>query len=116
MKLNPSSLSATDPSVEAPKTFDRPDPKSFTRNGKIAALPRGTRESLNRRLRAGYSGPEILAWLRDDEPTQIVLSREFGARQINLVNLSEWRHGGYREWEVQQLAYENIAQQNSIWP
>ena len=34
-----------------------------TRNGKIARLPRGVRQELNRRLHEGEQGKRLVAWL-----------------------------------------------------
>jgi hypothetical protein len=33
-----------------------------------------------------------------------VLANEFGGHEINDENLSQWRRGGYRDWEMQQAA------------
>ena len=70
-----------------------------TRNGKIARLPRSIREQLNRQLQDGEPGTRLVEWLNAMPGVQSVLAAEFGGRPINEQNLSEWRLGGYREWE-----------------
>jgi len=79
-----------------------PDPISANRNGKIAKLCRPTREELNQRLQEGQSGPEILAWLNADDHVREVMDEHFEGKPINLQNLSEWRQGGYKEWQNMQ--------------
>lgn len=80
----------------------------MTRNGKIARLPRYLRENLNRRLDDGEPGPKVLAWLNECPDVRVVLEREFGGRMINEQNLSEWRQGGFREWQRQQQACDHV--------
>ncbi len=71
----------------------------MTRTGKIARLPVRVREQLNRRLQDGESGPRLVEWLNALPEVQTVLAAEFGGRAISEQNLSEWRQGGYRDWE-----------------
>jgi hypothetical protein len=76
-----------------------------TRRGKIARLPKAVRDELNRRLCDGESGTKLLAWLNTEPEVQRVVTEEFGGRPVQSVNLSAWRHGGYREWlQLQQAA------------
>jgi hypothetical protein len=70
----------------------------MTRNGKIARLPYGIREELNRRLRDGQFGPAVLKWLNELPECKKVLADEFDGKPITKQNLSEWRRGGYEEW------------------
>ncbi len=66
-----------------------------TRKGKIARLPHCIREQLNQRLQDGH----------------------FENNPINAVNLTEWRQGGFREWQQQQLALrlvENLDDENAL--
>jgi hypothetical protein len=70
----------------------------MSRNGKIARLPYGVREVLNRRLRDGKSGTALLKWLNEDPECTEVLDEEFDGRPFTKQNLSEWRQGGYKEW------------------
>lgn len=80
----------------------------MTRNGKIARLPRYLREQLNRRLDDGEAGPSLLAWLNDRPDVKAILERDFGGRAINEQNLSDWRQGGFRDWERQQQACDHV--------
>jgi hypothetical protein len=74
------------------------------RIGKIARLPEQIREQLNRRLQDGENGQHILAWLNSSQEVKAVLAREFEDAEINDVNLTAWRQGGFREWVAQQAA------------
>ena len=71
----------------------------MSRHGKIARLPRGIREELNRRLHAGQEGDPLLAWLNPLPEVQTLLKEEFAGVPISKQNLSEWRKGGFVEWE-----------------
>jgi hypothetical protein len=76
----------------------------MTRNGKIARLPRTIRDELNHRLQDGEQGKNLVPWLNALPEAQAVLAREFGGRNISEQNLSEWKSGGYRDWQAQQDA------------
>ena len=90
-----------------------------TRTGKIARLPGAVREELNRRLHNGSLGKEIVPWLNELPDVKRVLADLFGGRPISEDNLSEWRHGGFQDWllqeerrvRIEQLArdYENLG-------
>ena len=77
------------------------------RYGKIARLPRDLRDQLNRRLDDGEPGVQIVNWLNELPEVQAVLSRNFDGRKINEQNLTEWKAGGYRNWQALQ---EMLAQ------
>ncbi len=74
----------------------------MARNGKIARLPRTVREALNRRLEDGEPGPALLDWLNALPEAKAVLGREFAGRAVSAQNLSEWRQGGFAEWQRHQ--------------
>jgi hypothetical protein len=74
----------------------------MTRNGKIARLPREVREELNRRLENGEPANGLAVWLNGLPEVRQVLQAQFGGRAINDNNVSEWKGGGYREWQEQQ--------------
>jgi hypothetical protein len=80
----------------------------MTRKGKIARLPHPIREQINRRLQNGEEGKQITEWLNTLPGTKAVLAAEFGGEPINEVNLSNWKLGGYRDWEAQQEALEAV--------
>ena len=80
----------------------------MTRNGKIARMPYGIREALNRRLRDGKSGPAVLKWLNEQEECLEVLDDEFESRPITKQNLSEWKQGGYMDWVRKEETRERV--------
>lgn len=71
----------------------------MTRNGKIARLPHRIREELNRQLQDGALGTKLVDWLNSLPEVHQTLAAEFGGRPISEQNLSEWRQGGFRDWE-----------------
>ncbi|MCW5553183.1 MAG: hypothetical protein KIS67_13615 [Verrucomicrobiae bacterium] len=83
----------------------------MTRNGKIARLPRDLRDELNLRLADGQCGKALLAWLNGLPQVTEVLSRDFGGAAISKQNLSEWRAGGFAEWQARQ---ETLAQAREL--
>jgi len=72
------------------------------RTGKIARLPKAVREQLNQRLADGEQGEPLLRWLHSLPEVVEVLVRDFAGRPIVKQNLSEWRQGGFRDWEARQ--------------
>src|SRR6266568_4226814 len=80
------------------------------RTGKIARLPHDIREQLNRRLNDGEQAHSILQWLDSVPEVQAVLAAGFDGRPLNKVNLTEWRHGGYRDWLVRQDALDFVEE------
>ena len=77
-----------------------------TRRGKIARLPRAVREELNGRLLEGEPGNHLVNWLNEKEEVQAVLKEYFGGRSINEQNLSDWKQGGYEDWQRHQESLE----------
>ena len=80
----------------------------MTRKGKIARLPDSIREQLNQRLQDGHGAKSLIAWLSPMPDVQSVLQTHFEGRPINAVNLTEWRQGGFREWQQQLLAVQLV--------
>lgn len=80
----------------------------MTRNGKIARLPQTIREQINRRLQNGEEGKKIAEWLNTLPDVRAVMDVEFDGQPISDVNLSNWKLGGYRDWEAQQEALEAV--------
>jgi len=78
--------------------YDTLDPISDNRNGKIAALSRDIRESLNRRIRKRQPSPDILEWLNAEPSVLEVLEKRFEGKPVTRQNLAEWRHGGFKQW------------------
>jgi len=71
------------------------------RNGKIARLPHAIREQLNRRIQDAQPGENILAWLNALPEVQTILADQFNGLPLSKQNLSEWRLGGFVDWEFQ---------------
>jgi hypothetical protein len=96
------------------------------RNGKIARLPRRIREELNRRLDDGEHGESLVDWLNGEEDVKRIMERDFKGRPISEQNLSEWRQGGFVEWQqhqessdwVRNLAgdVEHLAEESGVMP
>ena len=82
---------------------------NVTRKGKIARLPRAVRQELNRRMEEGEEGKKLVAWLNALPEVLAVVAAEFGGKAIREQNLSEWKQGGYRDWQAQQEALEVAA-------
>lgn len=78
------------------------------RNGKIARLPKVIREQLNQRLADGEAGETLLEWLHAQPEVLEVLIRDFEGRPILKQNLSDWRRGGFRDWEARQERIETV--------
>ncbi len=76
----------------------------MARNGKIARLSRDIREELNRRLQDGEPGGPLLAWLNALPQVTQALAKDFDGVAISKQNLSEWRAGGFAEWQARQEA------------
>ena len=74
----------------------------MARIGKIARLPKVIRDELNQRLRDGQMANQLTEWLNGLEPVRAVLKSQFGGRPITQQNMSDWRKGGYAEWEQSQ--------------
>ncbi|MDP1591081.1 MAG: hypothetical protein Q8M07_25225 [Prosthecobacter sp.] len=81
-----------------------------TRTGKIARLPKAVREQLNQRLADGEQGEALLKWLHSLPEVLEVLVSDFEGRPILKQNLSEWRQGGFRDWEARQERLELVQQ------
>jgi hypothetical protein len=99
---------------------------AMIRNGKIARLPRRIREQLNRRLDDGEQGAPLVEWLNRLPEVNLVVQRDFNNRPITEQNLSEWRQGGFLEWQKQQESCdwvrtlagdaEQLVQQSGVMP
>jgi hypothetical protein len=74
----------------------------MTRNGKIARLPTDIRDELNQRLENGEEASTLLPWLNALPEVQTILKENFDGAPITKQNLSEWRQGGFREWQIRR--------------
>ncbi len=82
------------------------------RNGKIAKLPRPLRDQINRALDSGQSAVSIARGLNEIPQVKVMLEAHFGGKPISQQNLSEWKAGGYRDWQLRQeliLQHEEFA-------
>jgi len=61
------------------------------RTGKVARLPKDIRDQVNSRLRDGQTYTAIGTWLSD-----------LGYADVSESNLSNWKEGGFRDWELHQ--------------
>ena len=73
-----------------------------TRLVKIARLTRHVRNELNTRIQNGALGTDLVDWLNSLDETNQILATVFGGRPINEQNLSDWKRGGFLDWERQQ--------------
>ena len=78
----------------------------MTRNGKIARLPRPLRDQLNRRLDNGEPGARLVEWLNRQPGVNRVLTEHFDGRPISEQNLTEWKQGGFLDWQRHQESCE----------
>jgi len=106
----PMSTSTTAMTASAPAERPRPAAAIRTRNGKIARLPQAIREQLNRRLEDNEQGRQVVGWLNSLPETQAVCQSDFSGRAVSEQNLSEWKQGGYRDWQKQQERRELVRQ------
>jgi hypothetical protein len=81
------------------KTYSVP-----TRTGKIGRLPLAVRQELNERLANGASHQRLVAWLNENEIVQTHLEDYFERRPITEQNVSDWKQGGFQDWQRGQEA------------
>lgn len=81
---------------------------SRTRQGKIARLPHHLRDEVNHRLHNGETGGTILAWLNVHPDAVRVWDNHFEGAPATAQNLSEWRLGGYRDWQMNRQKVEDL--------
>jgi len=72
------------------------------RNGKIARLSRALQNEVNQRLDKNEPGETLLEWLNAQPEIHTLLSAEFAGVPVSKQNLSQWRLGGFREWQLRQ--------------
>jgi len=73
-----------------------------TRNGKIARLPHEVREQLNQRLERAQPSPKLLDWLNAVPEVQEAIQEDFDGEPVSRQNLSQWRQGGFQEWQARR--------------
>jgi len=82
----------------------------MARTGKIARLPLKIREELNHRLLDGQSGAKILPWLNALPEVIARLEEDFEGLRINDQNLSDWRLGGFVDWQQSRQRIERTKE------
>ena len=80
------------------------NPDYSTRTGKIARLPQAIRQRLNERLADGEPQQHLVAWLNEMDIVQERLEELFEGRPITEQNLSDWKQGGFLDWQRGQEA------------
>jgi hypothetical protein len=74
----------------------------MSRKSKIARLPRHIRDHLNRRLDDGEPSVKLVDWLNSQADVRRVLAEDFDGRPINEQNISDWKQGGFLDWQQHQ--------------
>jgi hypothetical protein len=74
----------------------------MSRVGKIARLSQYLREQLNRRIEDGETGRDLVEWLNSCRAVKDMLDEQFDGRPITEQNLSEWKQGGFKDWQNHQ--------------
>jgi hypothetical protein len=82
----------------------------MTRNGKIARLPHEIREELNHRLERNVPGITLVEWLNSLPEVQEVLRDLFDGNPVIPQNLSQWRQGGFAEWQARNDLFERARE------
>src|SRR5258706_9401477 len=88
-----------------------------TRTGKIARLPDSIREELNHRLQNNERGKSLIKWLNGLSEVQAVLNEHFDSKPIYDQNLTEWKKGGFDDWQMRQGALklaQNLEDENAL--
>jgi hypothetical protein len=80
----------------------------MARTGKIARLPHDLREEVCRRLLDNQTSAQLLPWLNAQAAAVALWEHEFEGQPANAENLSQWRHGGFREWKERRERVENL--------
>src|SRR5277367_2845988 len=83
-----------------------------TRRGKIARLPKMVREQLNERLENGAAVTALVEWINGLPEVQDALKGYFGGQPINEQNLTNWKQGGYLDWQRHQEALQTVIELN----
>jgi len=100
----------TEAQIEVQNHETTTSPATFPRVGKIARLPKAIRDELNARLEAGEGGEPLLDWLNQLPATRHVLELEFAGKPVSKQNLSEWRRGGFAEWQLRRSVLETVGE------
>ena len=71
-------------------------------------MPNEIREKLNRSIEDGQEGKALVEWLNGLPEVKAVLEAEFGGNPISESNLTQWKQGGYVEWQRKEEEIETV--------
>ena len=71
-------------------------------------MPKEIRATLNERLHNGERNDLLVEWLNAQKEVQEVLAAQFEGRPITEQNLSEWKTGGFKDWERNEISKELV--------
>jgi uncharacterized protein (DUF2249 family) len=80
------------------------------RRGKIARLPLVLRDALCQRMLDGEQAPTLLPWLNALPEMAEVLKAQFDGQPVTDSNLSDWRKGGFVDWQRKRERIEKTKQ------
>jgi hypothetical protein len=80
----------------------------MNRNGKIARLSKAILDQLNHRLDNNEPSEALLVWLNGLLEVQQIVATQFEDVPISKHNLSQWRTGGFREWQIREEALKLV--------
>jgi len=90
---------------------EHPYQKNYmTRRGKIARLPKKIRDELNQRLQNGEPMAELGDWLNKLKSVREVVKSYFDGAKITVSNVSDWKAGGFVDWEKEEEARETLRE------
>jgi hypothetical protein len=56
----------------------------------------------------GEQGKDLVQWLNGLDTVKEIVASDFAGRPINEQNLSDWKQGGFRDWQRQQEGCDSI--------
>ncbi|MEO6034512.1 MAG: hypothetical protein ABIQ35_04580 [Verrucomicrobiota bacterium] len=81
----------------------------MSRNGKIARLPKHIHDMVGEKLSNGEQCKQLVEWLNGVNCVQEVLKEQFQGRPVSEQNHSEWKQGGYQDWQRDQETKQFIT-------
>ncbi len=84
----------------------------MNRNGKIHQIAPEIRDQLNRRLNDGETGVALAEWLNSLPQVQQLIASQFDGFPVTPQNVSDWKQGPYRDWQICQKARHILQSAN----
>ncbi|HWB07570.1 MAG TPA: hypothetical protein VG796_31395 [Verrucomicrobiales bacterium] len=85
------------------------------RTGKISRFPSALRDEVNLRLDRNEPGRDIANWLNTlPEVKEALRGAPFDGKPINEQNISEWRQGGFVEWQLRNDLFARLDDLSSL--